>query len=187
MSEFLWRFQNYINKQEELHREEFLVERDVRQAEHDFALKASFRNDDPRYMFGIKGALRTDSLCSEYCYFDSCEQITPQKLDEYFALADTLRDEVTEYMNAGHQYTMVGMVICTDRGAAEVKKKLRRYSAVKRYRAPGNGWSEIRVCVVDLPSGEVYANSDGEALKRRLTEGVQPKQKGFFSKLFGGE
>ena len=43
----------------------------------------------------------------------------------------------------------------------------------------------MRICVVDLADVTVYANADGDALKRRLTQGVPQPKPSIWAKLFG--
>lgn len=185
MSEFNEKFECYLEQQEALHAADFRIDRDVEQSGYPFAMSASYRNDNPRCMLGIKGALESDNLCSEYCFFTACEELTADKLDGYFAAGDKIRDALTEEGQPGHQFTMIGLVLCTQRFPQKLQRKLRRHSDIKRYKQTGTGWSEIRICVVDLADGMIYANADGNALKRRLTQGVPQPKPSIWAKLFG--
>ena len=58
MSDFKEKFDEYLDKQAEIHAADFQVQRNVVQSGYAFPMSASYRNDDPRYMLGIKGALQ---------------------------------------------------------------------------------------------------------------------------------
>lgn len=185
MSDFKEKFDEYLDKQAEIHAADFQVQRNVVQSGYAFPMSASYRNDDPRYMLGIKGALQDENLCGEYCFFAPCEQLTEEKLDWYFEAGNTIRDALTEQSAPGHQFTMIGLVLCTEGFSPKLHRKVRRHSDIKRYKKTGTGWSEVRICVVDLADGAVYANADGDALKRRLTKGVPQTKPSIWAKLLG--
>lgn len=184
MSGFEERLDLYLERQEKLHAKGFQTERSAVQSGHEFAMLASYRNDDPRFLLGVPGTLRRDSLCSEYCFFESCEELTEERLNDLLELADRVRDELTDYRSPAHKYTMVGLVICTDTLAPKLKKQVQRFSSIKRYEPQGNGWSEIRLCAVELNTGEIACNKEGKALKHRLTSDEEKKPEGFFGRLF---
>ncbi|MDO5548824.1 MAG: hypothetical protein Q4F79_10095 [Eubacteriales bacterium] len=185
MSEWKEKVENYLQQQEEIHAADFAVKRNVVQSGYAFSMSASYRNDDPRYMLGIKGALENDNLCSEYCFFADCEELTAEKLDWYFTAGNEIRDALTEQGQSGHQFTMIGLVLCTENFPKNLHRKVRRHSDIKRYKKTGTGWSEVRICVVDLADGMIYANADGDALKRRLTQGVPQQKPSLWAKLLG--
>ena len=185
MSDFQERAAAYIDRLEELHAKDFRIQRDVEQSGYEFPLRVSYRNDDPRYLLGIRGSIGTDSLCSEYCFFTAWETLTADKLEEYFTACNTIRDELTEQRHPGHQFTMIGLVVCTEHFPKPLQRKLRRHTDIKRYKTDGTGWSEIRICVVDLADETIYPNADGESLKNRLTQGVPERHTGFFARLLG--
>jgi hypothetical protein len=185
MSEFHEKLARFLDQQEQIHAADFRVKRNVVQSGYVFAMSASYRNDDPRCMLGIKGALEEANLCSEYCFFAECEQLTEAKLNQYFEAGDQIRTTLTETDNPAHQFTMVGLVLCTENFSHDLIRKVRRHSDIKRYKKDGSSWSEVRICVVDLADGAIYANADGNALKRRLTQGVQKAKPSFWAKLLG--
>lgn len=185
MSDFEPRFQAFLEKQKQLHQEEFQISTRGAAAGHRFPLLVSFRNNDRSYMMNIKGAPSNPNVCGEYCFYEPCETLTEDKLDEYLELSVAMRDELAEPDAEGHQYTMLGLVLCTDDFKPELEKKVKKFSKVLKYKEPQTGWSEVRLCVVDLKTNTVIANRDGKALKNRIENGVEKPRVGWFSKMLG--
>lgn len=186
MSDFEQRFQEYLDQQEEQHKEEFRIQRNAFQSGYEFPMRVSYRNDDPSFFWGIKDLGRTDRLCSEYCYYASCEGMTVPQLEAYFQAGNKIRHALAEPTERGHTYTLIDLVLCTDAIPSDLRKKLRRHSDVIQYKdEAGTGWSEVRICVVDLNSGEIITNKDGGPLKNRLTGNLEEKRTSFFEKMFG--
>lgn len=186
MSDFDQRFQEYLDQQEEQHKDEFRIQRNAFQSGYEFPMRVSYRNDDPSFFWGIKDLGRTDRLCSEYCYYASCQGMTVPQLEAYFQAGNKIRHALAEPTERGHTYTLIDLVLCTDAIPSDLRKKLRRHSDVIHYKdEAGTGWSEVRVCVVDLSTGEIVTNKDGGPLKNRLTGNLEEKRTSFFDKLFG--
>ncbi len=185
MSEFETRFASFLEQQKEIHKEDFHISNRSCAAGHAFPLMVSFRNTDRSYMMNIKGAPSNPNVCAEYCFYEPCQTLTEELLDVYLELAVAMRDELAEPDVEGHQYTMLGLVLCTEHLPVELEKKIRRFSKVLRYKEPQTGWSEVRLCVVDLANQKIVANKDGKALQNRIENGVEKAPRNWFAKLFG--
>lgn len=79
---------------------------------------------------------------------------------------------------------MISLVVVSNALSSACRKKLRRYSSVMKYQTPLHGWSEIRICVVDITNGTVISSKDSTALKQRIVHGIAKEKTGFISQLF---
>ena len=177
---------DFFEQQKAIHAGHFNLRQDIRQCGHQFPLCVSFCNTDPSYFMGIQSSISCQRICSEFCFFDSCESLTEDQLTSYFSLAEAIREELTDAAGPNHHYTMISLVLLTRQLSPDCRKILRRVSSVKRYQPPLSGWSEIRVCVVEADSGKSTCNGDGSALQERITKGIPAKQKNtnFFTRWF---
>lgn len=173
MSDFEKSAQEFFNKAEKQYPAPFQVEFDYTCCDKVFPMMAGYENRDPRYLFGIKSSISQDTLCCEKCFFDSCEMLDEQKLDEYIALFKRLQDECVLCTDPTHEFTLISFVLCTQNVERKMEKKIKRIRDSRRYKKDKYGWSELRLCVVDLAQGKYICNHMGKAVVQCLTRDME--------------
>lgn len=182
MESFKDRAETFLQQAEQKYPQPFAVSRDVSCGGRKFPMCAEYHKREDRYLLGIKGRIAKEGLCGEVCYFDCCETLDEQTMEQYAALFRQIHTEQVDAADPSHDYTLISFVLCTDHVSRPVQKKIRRLSDHRQYKNGAYGWSALRVCVVDLSDGKYYCNAMGDGLKNCLTRQELPKER---KKWFG--
>lgn len=133
-----------------------------------FPLYAVYQHEDRATLISRNGK----SVCSyEFCYFDTCEQLTDSILDSYFTVLEDMCARYVPWSERSHGYSMLSLVILT--GSAPdraMQKRIRKFKHEEKRRRPedGYGWCSARLCVIDVTSGSVTVNAHGKELANRV-------------------
>ena len=172
MSEFETYAHEFLHKAEKQYPAPFQVEYDYTCCDKVFPMMAGYESRDPRYLFGIKSSISQDTICGEKCFFDICETLDEQKLEQYTALFKRLQDECVPCKEPAHEFTLISFVLCTNEVDRSIEKKIKRIRDSRRYKKDKYGWSELRLCVVDLSSNKYICNRMGKAVVECLTREI---------------
>ena len=169
MNTFEQRAQAFLQQAEKQYPAPFCIEHDYVCCDRQFPMMAGYESRDPRYLFGIKSSLAQDTLCGEKCFFDCCESLDEQKLAQYTELFRNLQDTCVPCTDPTHEFTLISFVLCTDHVDKSIEKKIKRIRDSRRYKKEKYGWSELRLCVVDVSEQKYYCNRMGKAVVECLT------------------
>lgn len=132
--------------------------------EEPFAAEAEFFSDEQQY-FLIKAAKISESSSREFVYFATPRELTYPLLK---TLDETAWERGLSQVNPGpgHRNSDVTLIILADRiekDAFDAVKKLKHY---KSYTYRLHGWSNYRLVALELSTGRIVHNRQGETLKK---------------------
>lgn len=131
------------------------------------ALRADFHTSAQNRLFGIVPTGRT-THCHEYRLLFAVPELSGEGLDDWWAYAVQLQHELVK-PDPTHEFSLVSLILATDGFDRASEKKLKRLSSEEHYEKTGaTGWSSVRLAVIDLPRGKVYANAMGSPLRDLL-------------------
>ena len=131
-----------------------------------FSAEAEFYSQDSQY-FLFKSAKLSESESKEFVFFATCENLdlaSLKHLDETAWNTGMSRVNITP----NHHSTDVSLIILAqtiEKDAAEEIKKLRHY---KSYSFTLCGWSKYRLIALELSTGNVIYNHQGQELKKLI-------------------
>lgn len=117
----------------------------------------------------ILGVMSTGSMAHahEYRLLFAQPSLDEQSLGDWWSYALRVERALVK-PDAEHSFTLVSLVlVCADMEKT-VQKKLKKLVAERQYDKGRNGWSSIRLAVIDLTSRKLYANPSGDTLKNVL-------------------
>ncbi len=133
-----------------------------------FAMEAEFHTTDVNY-FLSKSAKIFESNSNEYVFFASEENLTKerfQELDEK-AWSEGL-SRVNLEKEEDHKSTDVTLIILADSISEECFKIIKKTRHYKSYAFTLKGWSNYRLIALEVSTGKVVHNRQGESLKKLL-------------------
>lgn len=148
-------FQGYYNVKTEDVKEPFMAE-------------AEFHSHDVNY-FLSKSAKLFECDSNEYVYFASLDQLDLshlQKMDE-IAWNDGLSKVNLE---GSHKATDVTMIVIADHIASDCISAIKKMKHYKSYMFTLKGWSNYRLIALEVSTGKVTHNRQGESLKKLLCD-----------------
>lgn len=137
------------------------------EVEAPFTAEAEFISHNEQY-FLIKRAKVADINSNEYVYFYAADEVdfeTLKNLDETAwkrGLAKVVPDE-------SHRNSDVTLVIVTDKLSAEAKVAIPKMKHYKSYMFTLHGWSYYRLIALELSSGDLVYNRQGQSLKKLVS------------------
>lgn len=129
------------------------------------ALFGSFSLDEEKKIFGLMST-KSFTHAHEYRFLFDDQFMDEVHLKAWFDKAVALEEEFVAPDDA-HDFSLVSLIVVTNSFPKELQKKLKKLKAERMYR--NQGWSSVRLAVVDLSSRQVYTNNLGSPLKNVLT------------------
>ncbi|MCI9487514.1 MAG: hypothetical protein HFI64_11265 [Lachnospiraceae bacterium] len=142
---------------------------DVRreQVTEPFAAEAEFSLHDEQY-FLVKSARLAEADSKEYVYFATADRLDAAG----FSVFDTAAWEkglARVKPHANHRNTDIVLVILADHIEEAVFSVIPKTKHYKSYRLGFQGWSHYRLIAVELSSGRVAANRQGQSLRKLVS------------------
>lgn len=132
-----------------------------------FSAEAEFISHNEQY-FLIKRAKVADIDSNEYVYFYAADEVdydTLQKLDET-AWTRGMERVVPCY---SHRNSDVTLIIIADRLSPEAKVAIPKMKHYKSYMFTLHGWSYYRLIALELSTGNLVYNRQGQNLKKLVS------------------
>lgn len=135
--------------------------------EEPFTAEAEFSLHDEQY-FLVKSARISEADSKEYVYF-----ATEENLDNkgFLALDEAAWNRGISRVrpHANHRNTDIVLVILAKEIEEEVFSIISKTKHYKSYRLGFQGWSHYRLIAVELSSGRVASNRQGQSLKKLVS------------------
>lgn len=93
--------------------------------------------------------------------------LTEESIEDWWAYGRRIVDELTR-PEAGHQFSLVSVIIACPQVDARMARKLRRLRYELEFSKEKLGWISLRFAVIELSTGKVYTNSMGAPLTNIL-------------------
>lgn len=128
------------------------------------ALLSTFESRHKRTLLGM---IPTDRFghAHEYRMLFAAPGLNETALADWWQYAQNAADRLV-VPDDTHEFSIVSLLLVTDSLPRSVSKKLRRLSAEQDFGR--NGWSSLRMAVIDLSARMIYTNRVGEPLKTVL-------------------
>ena len=137
------------------------------EVESPFTAEAEFISHNEQY-FLIKRAKVADIDSNEYVYFYTGDEVNYemlQKLDE----TAWNRGVARVVPGPAHRNSDVTLIILTDRLSPEAKKAIPKMKHYKSYMFTFHGWSYYRLIALELSTGDLVYNRQGQNLKKLVS------------------
>lgn len=171
MQSFEQKFEHLLTAIESDMHDPFSLHRDAMVAGRWVALDASFGLNAERRIFGMVPTGNM-SHCQETCLFLPFETLTLSTLEEQQRYAARVVEETVQ-PDATHEFSMVSLVLATNAMDKALQKPIKKYTHDIRYALPQRGWASVRLAIIDLSDGKIYANLAGSSLRDRLLPSVK--------------
>lgn len=158
----------------------FDVERGRTVAGRVFPGVAEFHEQGEKYVL-TKRAKLWEVASNEYVFFDTVGFLEEGAFGEMVAF---MKDEALPEMvhpHPDHMFSNLSLVLIADSVAPGIAKAVRSVRFRKNFKWGLWGWSDLKVAVVDLGSGEVgrvMTNAAGKTLKANLEANLAPEAQG---------
>lgn len=129
-----------------------------------FAAEAVFRSHDEQF-FLIQSARLGETESNEYVFFATMDMLT----EDYLKKIDKIAWEkgiARVKPHADHRNTDITLIIVSDQVRSDAFKLVPKLSHYKSYRFGFQGWSHYRLVVLEVSSGRVAYNRQGQSLKK---------------------
>ncbi len=135
-------------------------------AKEPFVGEAEFHAHDERY-FISKSAKLFESDSREYVFFASEVELSVERLEELDRVA---WEEGLSRVNLeeNHKSTDVALIILADQIDEAAAAKIRKIHHYKSYAFTLKGWSNYRLIALEVSTGKIFHNRQGETLKKPL-------------------
>ena len=132
-----------------------------------FTAAAEFHSHDEQY-FLIKSARISEANSNEFAYFYTAESLSAEELKELDQCAweRGLKDVQPNYY---HRSTDVALIIIAEKIDDEAKKLMKKLNHSKSYQFGLQGYSNYRLVALELSTGKVTHNRQGQNLKKLLS------------------
>ena len=131
------------------------------------ALRSAARIDTQAKILGMIATKNTIYSTEQRMYALEPNPLTAEAVDGWWAYGRRLVDELI-VPEAGHQFSMVSLIIACPQVDPRVGRSLRRLKYEPHYEKGKLGWCSLRFAVIDLSDGRVYTNSMGAPLANIL-------------------
>ena len=137
-----------------------------------FAAEAMFKSHGEQF-FLIKAAKLSESESAEYVFFATPEKLTEADLDALDEKAwETGLSRVKPHTS--HRNTDVILVVLADSIDDDAFNKVKKLHRYKSYSFGFKGWSNYKVIALEVSSGRLTYNRQGQSLKK-LFRNIFPK------------
>ena len=129
-----------------------------------FAAEAIFQSHNEQY-FLIKSARISEANSNEFAYFYTADSLNAEELKELDKCAweRGLKDVQPNYY---HKSTDVALIIIAEKIDEDAKKLMKKLNRSKSYQFGLKGYSNYRLVALELSSGTVSHNRQGQNLKK---------------------
>lgn len=136
-------------------------------AEPPFTAEAVFHSHDEQY-FLIKSARISETESNEFVYFSETDSLDEKQLR---MLADTAWNRGISMVkpHKDHQSSDISLLILADRIEEDAARALPKISHYKSYRFGLQGWSHFRLIAMEVSTGRLIYNRQGQSLKKLLS------------------
>ena len=141
----------------------FVTEMNVQVAGRAAAAVSCFGLDGERKLLGLV-PLGSKSHAHEYRLLFAAHELDEQSLQEWWQYAEAAERELVK-PDKSHEFSLVSVILVTGKLDPAVPKKLRKLAAGRDFTSIGQGWSAVRMAVVDLPAHKIYTNRMGDSMK----------------------
>lgn len=138
-----------------------------REVEAPFVAEAEFISHNEQY-FLIKKAKVAEINSNEHVFFYSSESLDAQTLQEIDQCAWS-RGLSRVIPDSNHRNTDVTLIIVADHIQPDAMKLVRKLKHYKSYMFTLHGWSNYRLIAVELSSGNLAYNRQGQSLKKLVS------------------
>ena len=132
-----------------------------------FAAEALFQSHNEQY-FLLKSARISEMNDKETIYFYTADTLTAEELKNLDAIAWE-RGLQDLQLNSNHHSTNVALIILADKIEADVFHLAKKLAHSKSYRFGIHGFSNYRLIAVELSTGKMAHNRQGQDLKKLLS------------------
>lgn len=134
---------------------------------HPFAAEAVFHTHDEQY-FLVRSARIAESISNEYVYFATEETLDVERLQ---LLDETAWNHGLSQIkpNPGHRNSDVTLIILAEKIQPEAFNMIRKIKHYKSYRHSFWGWSNYRLIALELNTGRLTYNRQGQSLKKLVS------------------
>lgn len=132
-----------------------------------FAAEAVFQSHNEQY-FLIKSARISEANSNEFIYFYTADSLNAEKLQELDTCAWE-RGTGNVQPNYYHRNTDVALVIIANRIEEDAFKMIRKLKHSKSYQFGLQGYSSYRLVAIELSTGRVSHNRQGQSLKKLVS------------------
>ena len=133
-----------------------------------FTAEAEFKSHNEQYVL-VKAAKIADIDSNDFVYFKLLEdsELTEEQLNFLVNKGwETGLSKVKPFY--GHRNSDVTVIILADKVNKSVFKQIKKIKFSKSYKFGIYGWSNLRLCAMELSSGQIYCNKFGSDLKKIL-------------------
>ena len=127
------------------------------------ALHSTVRIDTKVKILGVIETKEVAYSAEQRVFALEPQPLTADSLKDWWEFGHRFVDECL-VIEAGHQFSMMSLLLACPKVDWRVGFKLRRLSYEPRYKDGVLGWSSLRLGVIDLSTGKVYTNSIGTPL-----------------------
>ncbi len=138
-----------------------------REAEAPFAAEAVFQSHNEQY-FLLKSARISEANSNEFIYFHTADSLSTEELQELDICA-WKRGIGNVQPNYYHRSTDVALVIIANQIEEDAFKMIRKLKHSKSYRLGLQGYSNYRLIALELSTGRVSHNRQGQSLKKLVS------------------
>lgn len=131
-----------------------------------FQAEAAFHSHDEQY-FLIKSARISETETNEYIYFAETDLLDEAQLT---TLANTAWERGISQVkpHKDHQSSDVSLVILADKISDDARTQLPKIKHYKSYFFGLQGWSHFRLIALEVSTGSLIHNRQGQSLKKLL-------------------
>lgn len=130
------------------------------------AVFSCFGLDGERKLLGLV-PLGSKSHAHEYRLLFAAPELDGQALQEWWQYAEAAERELVQ-PDRNHEFSIVSLILVTGKLDPTVPKKLRKLMGGRDFTSIGQGWSTVRMAVIDLASHKIYTNRMGDSMKNIL-------------------
>lgn len=144
----------------------FVTQHEVEVEGRTAARYSTYDSTAQRLLFGMMPTGNT-SHAHEYRLLFAVPALDEAGLDDWWQYAQAVERALVR-PDTHHEFSMVSLILAVGAVDRATCKKLKRLSGERSFADGKQGWSSIRVAVVDLAARKVYTNRMGDALKNVL-------------------
>lgn len=155
----------YINKLKKKYQRYFDIEEDLIVGEVPVNLFAKSHIRNEKY-FASKSVTLYAFENNEYCYAKSFENSCLRHIEGF---TEMLKMEIENKVNVHEDHmssTFTGIVITKGSIPKEVIRYVKRFAYQKSYWFGFKGWSDLRLILIDLETGNVYASRKAKEVQK---------------------
>ena len=132
-----------------------------------FAAEAVFQSHNEQY-FLIKSARISEANSNEFAYFYIADSLTAEELKKLDGCAWE-RGTKNVQPNYYHRSTDVALIIIAEAIDEEAKKLMKKLNHSRSYQFGLKGYSNYRLVALELSTGKVFHNRQGQNLKKLVS------------------